>query len=213
MQRQAWTRFLLAPALMLACSGDQVGRRKLAVDECTAPPENRVSITNFMFTPSILTISQGQTVCWQNDSGGTLHTTTSDMAFWDSGALAAGAVFEFTFADTGTFPYHCNIHPFMLASVIVNSPPPQCSPGSRVVSITDAGYVPAMLDDVTIGQTVCWRNDGALTHTATAPDVWDSGQLAPGDVFEFTFVASGSFDYSCTEVGHAEQGNVTVLEP
>lgn len=38
---------------------------------------------------------------------------------WTSGLLAPGASFRRTFASAGTFPYHCDPHPGMKASVVV----------------------------------------------------------------------------------------------
>jgi plastocyanin len=37
----------------------------------------------------------------------------------DSGSIAAGGKFSFTFQNRGTFPYHCTFHPGMIASVVV----------------------------------------------------------------------------------------------
>jgi plastocyanin len=56
-----------------------------------------------------LVISMGTTVTWTNTDA-IAHTSTSDTGVWDSGILAPGQSFSFTFASTGTFPYHCAIH-------------------------------------------------------------------------------------------------------
>ena len=69
-----------------------------------------ISITNFTFSPSDVTISVGDTVMWTNNDPFT-HTTTSDNAVWNSGNLAGGQTFSFTFTSAGDFPYHCNIFP------------------------------------------------------------------------------------------------------
>ena len=68
------------------------------------------------FSPSNLTISAGQTVCWQN-RGTLFHTVTSDdgPGSGDDGTafnsnLASGAFFVHTFAAAGSFPYHCIPH-------------------------------------------------------------------------------------------------------
>jgi plastocyanin len=58
-----------------------------------------------------VTVKMGSTVRWTNN-GPSAHTTTSDMGAWDSGVLSPNAgTFEMTFSTTGTFPYHCSIHP------------------------------------------------------------------------------------------------------
>jgi plastocyanin len=70
-----------------------------------------VSIRDFTFTPASVTVKVGTTVRWTNN-GPSAHTTTSDMGAWDSGVLSPNAgTFEMTFSTTGTFPYHCSIHP------------------------------------------------------------------------------------------------------
>lgn len=73
---------------------------------------------SYGFTPAKLTIRVGTTVTWKNMSS-TPHTVTSDDGTtFDSGTLAVGGIFHFTFKTAGTFSYHCNIHPYM-RSVIV----------------------------------------------------------------------------------------------
>jgi plastocyanin len=61
------------------------------------------------------------TVTWTNNDTAT-HTATSDpgMAMtWSSGSIAPGASFSQTFSTTGTFSYHCTIHPGMVGTVTV----------------------------------------------------------------------------------------------
>lgn len=73
------------------------------------------------FTPNPAPVAVGQTVTWTN-SGPSPHTVTSDAASdpYDSGTLTAGQSFSHTFNSTGTFAYHCNIHPSMTGTVIVS---------------------------------------------------------------------------------------------
>jgi plastocyanin len=49
------------------------------------------------------------------------HTVTSDTGVWDSGTLATGQSYSHTFDQPGTYPYHCAIHPFMKATIIVQA--------------------------------------------------------------------------------------------
>ena len=77
-----------------------------------------VSIVNFAFNPSSLTVKVGDTVSWTNSSG-TGHTVTADDGSFDSGNLAGGAGFQHTFSAAGTFSYHCSIHSSMKATIIV----------------------------------------------------------------------------------------------
>ncbi len=80
-----------------------------------------VEIANFAFSPASITVKKGATVTWTNKDSA-VHTATSDndapVAF-DSGNLATGESFSFTFDEVGTYAYHCTPHPSMTASVTV----------------------------------------------------------------------------------------------
>jgi len=66
----------------------------------------------FIFSPSELTVSVGDTVIWVWDSNN--HTTTSDSTsgdeVWDSGIMNSGATFTHVFMTSGSYPYHCTPH-------------------------------------------------------------------------------------------------------
>ncbi|MEO8541052.1 MAG: plastocyanin/azurin family copper-binding protein [bacterium] len=80
-----------------------------------------VSIANFSFTPSTVSVNVGETVTWTNNQDGVTHTVSSDSAgVFDSGNLASGSSFQKTFTTAGTFTYHCNIHSTMTGTVIVS---------------------------------------------------------------------------------------------
>ena len=38
---------------------------------------------------------------------------------WDSGDMAPNATFSTTFAQPGTYAYHCTIHPFIRGTIVV----------------------------------------------------------------------------------------------
>lgn len=77
-----------------------------------------VHVVSFAFQPAIVVVPVGGIVVWQN-SATIDHTTTSDTGQWDSRHLAPGARFHVTFTNVGVYSYHCSIHPFMKARVIV----------------------------------------------------------------------------------------------
>ena len=85
----------------------------------------KVSITTnkkgvFTFKPKSVTIAVGTTVKWTNTTT-VAHTVTSDDGVtFNSGIINPGGTFKFTFKKKGTFGYHCSIHPFMTATIIVN---------------------------------------------------------------------------------------------
>ncbi|NLF64406.1 MAG: plastocyanin [Chloroflexi bacterium] len=65
------------------------------------------------------------------------------------------------------------------------------------VSALDSEFVPQLLR-VVAGTTVTWSNDGELPHTVDADSgLFSSGEMAPGDTFEFTFENPGTYAYYC----------------
>src|SRR5262249_6457772 len=76
------------------------------------------TLTTTAFNPNPITVSTGATVTWMNNDN-ISHTSTANGGSWDSGTLAPGATFSKTFTSTGTFSYHCAIHPNMVGTVTV----------------------------------------------------------------------------------------------
>jgi plastocyanin len=77
-----------------------------------------VVIRNFNYAPKTITIKAGQSVTWTNEDA-VAHTATSDDGTWDTGSVAKGESKSVTFANPGTYKYHCTPHPFMTAEVVV----------------------------------------------------------------------------------------------
>jgi plastocyanin len=84
-----------------------------AADENNA---DAVSIQNFSFNPGTLTVKKGATVTWINNDSAS-HTIKSNS--FNSGNLAKGGTFKFTFNDSGAFDYFCGIHPSMTGKIVV----------------------------------------------------------------------------------------------
>jgi plastocyanin len=86
----------------------------------SSPPAsgNSITLANFAFSPAMLPVKAGTTVTWTNKDS-SAHSVTSDGGVFDSGSLAPNATFTFTFNSTGTFAYHCSIHPSMKGTVVV----------------------------------------------------------------------------------------------
>jgi plastocyanin len=78
-----------------------------------------VTISGFLFSPATITVKKGTTVTWiNNDSVG--HTVTADSGVGPaSGLLNNGDSYNYTFDATGTYPYHCSVHPSMKGTVVV----------------------------------------------------------------------------------------------
>ncbi len=81
--------------------------------------------------------------------------------------------------------------------------------GSSPSGETTAGIQVGIKDDLCpsvvakVNEQVTWRNEGANDHqvfskSADGSLLFDSGVLARGDTFAFTFVEAGMFNYSCS---------------
>ena len=82
---------------------------------------NSITIKNFAFDPSTLTVKTGTVVTWINQDA-TQHTIVSDTgspAAFSSAPFSTGASYTFTFTQPGTYTYHCSIHPSMKGTIIV----------------------------------------------------------------------------------------------
>ncbi|MEC3954064.1 cupredoxin family copper-binding protein [Nocardia sp. CDC153] len=79
---------------------------------------NAVTIDNFAFGPSSLTVKVGTTVTWTNHDEEP-HTVVATDGTFRSPTLGNNATYTFTFGKAGTFAYVCSIHPFMHATVVV----------------------------------------------------------------------------------------------
>lgn len=86
----------------------------------TATATNSVTIQGFAFSPADVTVKKGTTVTWTNQDSATHTVTETDgMTGPDSGDLANGKSYSFTYDTVGTFKYHCAIHPSMTGTVTV----------------------------------------------------------------------------------------------
>lgn len=146
-----------------------------------------VSIQDYSFSPTPVTITVGDTVRWTNN-GPSIHTSTSDTAVWDSGLLNVGQTYSFTFTIAGTYPYHCTPHPFMQGTVIVsganlppNTPTEPAGPGHR--NVGQSGSYSTMTTDPN-GDQVQYRFDWNATgsHDISA---W-SGLVPSGQTFSMS---------------------------
>ena len=81
------------------------------------------------------------------------------------------------------------------------------------VSVGDNFYKPKGLT-IRRGQSVSWRNEGAVAHTVTSDAdssvKFDSGTLDPRGVYALKPTAPGKITYYCTIHGKVQSGTVTV---
>ena len=79
--------------------------------------ETMVTIDNFTFEPSALTVKVGTTVNWKNRDD-IPHTLVSAGKF-KSKALDTDDSFSFTFTSAGDYSYFCSLHPHMTGMIKV----------------------------------------------------------------------------------------------
>ena len=94
------------------------GRAKQAAGGGVTGSGTPVEMRAMAFAPLRIEVTAGTTVAWTNRDQ-LEHTVTADDASWDSGPIAAGGTWRHTFAQPGTYAFHCTPHPFMTGVVVV----------------------------------------------------------------------------------------------
>ena len=82
-----------------------------------------VNITEYAFTPSSITVVDGQSVCWAN-TGSMTHTVVEDAAGRFGGNLPPGQTLVHTFTGSANYSYHCGFHSTMTGTITGT-----CKPG------------------------------------------------------------------------------------
>jgi plastocyanin len=77
-----------------------------------------VKIVDTSFQPDRVEIEIGREVTWVNEDS-FAHTVTADNDAFDSLEIGADKEFSHRFTQGGEYPYHCNIHTSMKATVVV----------------------------------------------------------------------------------------------
>lgn len=116
---------LLIIALPLAgCAGTGKPASTTATETAAATTaggagaKNEIIIESNSFKPDSLTIKVGDIVTWINKDSYN-HTVKAKTGEFDSGNMASGAKFSFTFDKEGTYDYICGIHTFMTGKIVV----------------------------------------------------------------------------------------------
>ncbi len=185
-----------------------LGREGLRVARVDGPSTGRE--LNQLDGPNVTLLAEGNVwgdERWQ-DNTNYLVEIVGDGALLE---VYVDGVLEFSLADTGI---EGNLGFFSLSQTqfraeLVSPREIQiCGPAAPAepVDVAIAGF--AMNPDpvvVSAGDTVRWTNMDGATHTVTsgirgAPDAgstFDSGNIAPGETYEFTFDAPGIYTYFC----------------
>jgi plastocyanin len=83
------------------------------------PSTGSVTISNFKFAPASVTVSKGTRVTVANHDT-TAHTATADDGHsFDTGNIDPNQSATITLSKSGTYKFHCNIHPFMHGTLVV----------------------------------------------------------------------------------------------
>lgn len=105
-------RSLIAAVLLTAAAGfsgllaDPISISSSSAAQPSAT--NKVTITNFQFSPKSLTIKVGSEVTWEVKEGA--HNITADKGTFESQTLSAGQKFSYKFEKPGTYRYYCSFH-------------------------------------------------------------------------------------------------------
>jgi plastocyanin len=83
------------------------------------PAAQQITIDNFSFAPTTLTVAAGTQVTWVNHDDIPHTVVSEDKTTFKSRALDTDEKFSFTFSKPGTYTYFCSIHPKMTAKVVV----------------------------------------------------------------------------------------------
>ena len=83
--------------------------------------ETSVTIDNFTFNPSKLTVKAGTTITRTNRDDIPHGIASANNAFSKSKALDTDDTYSFTFTTPGTYAYFCYIHPHMTGTIVVEA--------------------------------------------------------------------------------------------
>ncbi|NNE30355.1 MAG: hypothetical protein HKN16_12010, partial [Saprospiraceae bacterium] len=124
----------------------------IATYDMAVTPDHTVTIAGLTFQPADLTIEQGETVLWVNETGvghnvnGSQTTYPANPEGFTSGAVANNWEFTHTFNIAGQYNYQCNPHvgSGMTGTITVNEPmgPVYTAYDIATISTVDASGLP-----------------------------------------------------------------------
>jgi plastocyanin len=102
-----------------------------------------VTASGVQFSPTTVTITQGDSVSWTNAGG--LHDVTFDDGSFQQPSAPSGSAWTVTrtFDTPGTFQYHCSVHGTGMSGTVVVNQATQSTPGGSVPGSTPAAGVGA----------------------------------------------------------------------
>ncbi len=149
-----------------------------------------VSIKDFKFNPSALTVAAGTTVVWKNEDSAP-HTVTAADGSWTSDTLNNGDSFQQTFDTPGTFTYYCKFHgnadgTGMAATITVTEAAAAPAPASDVTPMIAASDQPIKNTMVSVSKVVAAQDGWVVIHK-NGPD----GKLLVSPIVGKTQVKAG----------------------
>ncbi len=208
--------FRLQPGIGSTCTGSCT----VLVGTVVTMPSGVGSNPQLSFAPDSITVVIGinNTVTWENlDS--TQHTVTAVDGSFNSGSIAPGATWNYTFTSPGTFSYYCQFHNWMKGTVVVK----QLAPGNLLSVVTipagtsgnqNLNFEPNnFIVIIGVNNTVKFVNEDSAVHTVTATDgSFNSGNIAAGSAWVHTFSTPGTYTFHC--IYHFWMtGTITVISP
>jgi plastocyanin len=78
---------------------------------------------------------------------------------------------------------------------------------------SSTGFTPSTITVVMgVNNTIIWTNDDSVPHTVTSDEgTFSSGNLNPGDTYQFTFPAPGNYTYHCSY--HPWMSGTVIVKP
>jgi len=111
--------FAFCALTAIACGSDSTDSSSTDLCAGSGAAVTVTAADNYTYAPDSVTITVGQSVCWQN-TGQLIHTVTPITTGSFNGSLPAGQTFVYTFTFSSRFAYHCQQHSTMMGVVIVN---------------------------------------------------------------------------------------------
>ncbi|MEY2431747.1 MAG: hypothetical protein QOC92_1472 [Acidimicrobiaceae bacterium] len=150
-----------------------------------------VQIKDFSFSPSSVSIIEGDTVTW-TQNGAVGHSVTADDGSFDSSPLCTptpnddnclkpGDSFSQTFDTAGTFSYHCRVHASMIGTVVVGAAPTTTTTSTTSPSTTTTTTKATTTTSTTASTSSTTTTSSSTTTTTTTLFSSGSGQVGIAD--------------------------------
>jgi len=208
--------FRLQPGLGSVCTGNC----SIPVGTVVTMPSGVGGNQQLNFAPDTITVVIGinNTVTWKNLDTSP-HTVTAVGGAFNSGSIAIGGTWNYTFSTPGTYSYYCQFHNWMKGTVVVK----QLAPGNLLSVVTipsgtggsqNFNYEPNdFLVIIGVNNTVKFVNADTAVHSVTATGgAFDSGPIAAGSAWVHTFTTPGTYAFHC--IYHFWMtGTITVVSP